>query len=125
MSMTATAEVKPKRIQRTRIKGSKLPEGTLCVTRPGPLENPFTVGMWFRKVTPDWFVWTHGDSPAFGNEQVRDLPHSLDLFRDYGAHRAKRDPSWLDPVRKAKFIACWCKESATCHADIVIELAFQ
>lgn len=122
---TATAEVKPKRIQRKRTKGSKLPDGTLCVTRPGRHGNCFPVGMWFHKFTADWNVWSCGDSPHFGNEQVRDLPHSLELFRDYAKHRAQRDPLWLEPVRRAKFVACWCKENAICHADILIELAFQ
>lgn len=68
-------------------------------------------------------MWTHGDSPAFGNERVRDLSHSLELFRDYAKHRAKRDPQWLEPVRKAEFIACWCKENALCHGDTLLELA--
>lgn len=121
----AVTSSKPKRIQRKRTKGSRLPAGTLCVTRPGPLGNPFPVGMWFRKVAPDWMVWTCGDSPYFGNEQVRDLPHSLELFKDYAKHRAQWQPTWLDPVRAARFIACWCKEGAPCHADILIELANQ
>lgn len=113
----------PQRIQRKRTKGSKLPEGTICVTRPGQFGNKFKVGMWFRNVTGDWYVWTSGDGPAFGNQQVRDLPHSLELFRDYAQHRARRHPEWLEPIRKAAFIACWCKEGAPCHADILLELA--
>ena len=31
----------PDRIQRTRAKGDRLPPGTLCVTRPGRMGNPF------------------------------------------------------------------------------------
>lgn len=119
---TAASQVEVRRIQRTRKKGDKLPPDTLCVTRPGKHGNPFTVGLWFRRVTPDWSVWTCGDSPQFGSEQVRDLAHSLGLFEDYAKHRMIWDPSWLVPVRNAKFIACWCKVGSTCHADILIKL---
>lgn len=124
MSTATTVEVKekPSRIQRSRAKGSKLPRNTICCTRPGKWGNQFPVGMWFRNVSGDWYVWTCGDSPHFGNQQVRDLPHSLDLFRDYATARAKRDPNWLAPLRNADFLACWCKVSATCHVDIIIEL---
>jgi len=31
----------PKRIQRRRTKGWKMPENTVCVTRPGMFGNPF------------------------------------------------------------------------------------
>lgn len=115
-------DVTLKRIQRKRTKGWKMPENTVSVTRPGEHGNKFKVGLWFRNVTGDWFVWTSGDSPAFGDEQVRDLPHSLELFRDYATQRARRHPEWLAPLR-GKDLACWCKEGATCHADILLELA--
>lgn len=110
-----------KRIQRKRVKGWRMPPNTVSVTRPGKWGNPFKVGMWFRKLTADWSVWTCGESPHFGNEQVRDLEHSIELFRDYAPRRAKWSPYWLAPLR-GKDLACWCKEGATCHADILIEL---
>ena len=34
--------MKPQRIQRKRIKGWKMPENTVSVTRPGKWGNPFT-----------------------------------------------------------------------------------
>lgn len=99
-----------------------MPEGAISVTRPGPHGNPFKVGMWFNNATGDWYVWMHGDGPAFGNQQVRDLPHSLELFRDYAGHRSRRHPEWLAELR-GKDLACWCKEGEPCHADILLELA--
>lgn len=35
----------PLRIQRRRSKGWTLPANTVCVTRPGPLGNPFVAGV--------------------------------------------------------------------------------
>lgn len=99
-----------------------MPENAVSVTRPGQWGNPFKVGLWFNNLSGDWFVWTRGDSPGFGNCQVESLPQSLELFRDYASIRAKRHPEWLAPL-KGKDLACWCKEGATCHADILLELA--
>lgn len=42
----------PRRIQRKRIKGWRLPEGARCVTRPGRFGNPFTLE-WARLGDPD------------------------------------------------------------------------
>ncbi len=44
-------DVMPKRIQRRRTKGAKLPPNTKCCTRPGPFSNPFIgtdAAEWFR-----------------------------------------------------------------------------
>ncbi len=35
----------PKRIQRKRVRGWRMPENTVCVTRPGKFGNPFHVGV--------------------------------------------------------------------------------
>lgn len=113
---------KPKRIQRKRVKGYKLPPNTICCTRPGRFGNRFTVGMYFRKVTPDWSVWTSGTAPCFGNEVVRDLEHSLALFDEYATARVKWDKQWLEPLRKADFAACWCRLENKCHVDIILRL---
>lgn len=116
------SEPTPQRIQRSRAKGAKLPPNTICCTRPGQHENPFVVGMWFRKVTPDWYVWSHGDSPHFGDQQVRDLDHSLALFEEYATARIKWDQSWLEPLRNADFLACWCRLENRCHVDVILRL---
>jgi hypothetical protein len=111
----------PQRIQRKRVKDWRMPEGAISVTRPGRWGNPFKVGLWFHKMTPDWSVWSHGSGP-FGSESVRDLEHSLELFLDYATCRARRDKDWLAPLR-GKDLACWCKAGAPCHADILLRLA--
>lgn len=80
------------------------------------------IGMWFRRLTSDWTVWTSGDSSHFGNETVRDLDHSLALFEEYAAARVKWDRKWLEPLRNADFLACWCKLTNRCHVDVIIRL---
>lgn len=99
-----------------------MPPNTVSVTRPGKWGNFFKVGVWFSKLAPDWYVASFGNSPHFGKEQVRDLEHSLELWREYAACRVKWAPQWLEPLRD-KDLACWCKEGAPCHANILLELA--
>lgn len=98
-----------------------MPPNTVSVTRPGKWGNRFPVGLWFKKMASDWRVWSHGDEP-FGNQFVESLDHSLELFRDYATCRARWDRDWLVPLR-GKDLACWCKEDAPCHAEILLELA--
>ena len=111
----------PQRIQRKRVKGWRMPENAISVTRPGKWGNPFKVGLWFRKLSDDWFVWSHGDEP-FGNRRVESLEQSLELFNEYAHARIKWSKGWLEPLR-GKDLACWCKEGSPCHADILLRLA--
>lgn len=112
----------PKRIQRKRSKGWRAPVGAINCTRPGKYGNPFKVGMWFRKMTPNWHVWSSGDSPHFGNEQVRDLEHSIELFNDYAEKRLTWQPDWLEPLRGHDLV-CWCRLTSRCHVDTILRLA--
>lgn len=119
----------PIRIQRKRTKGfdlqaeSMTSNGLPCVYvgRPSKFGNRFKVGLWFRKITPDWVVWSSGDRP-FGDRQVTSNEEALALFEEYAEARLKWDKHWLEPIR-GKNLACWCRTDAPCHADILLELA--
>ena len=87
----------PKRIQRKRVKGWRMPEGAVSVTRPGRYGNPYTVA-------------EYGERLALFN--YRNRMEGLLLI----------NPSALDDLR-GKDLACWCPESSKCHADILLELA--
>lgn len=90
----------PKRIQRKRTKGFRLPPNTVSVTRPGKWGNHFrgnsvsytAVGMYRR-----WL------------ETMRDNnPEGFEIF--------------IAPLR-GKNLACWCRAEIDCHADVLLELA--
>jgi hypothetical protein len=104
--MTTTshrAEVKPKRIQRKRTRGWRMPEGAVYVGRPTAWGNPFRVQM-----------------PI-----IDSLDSVLRRFRQYALNRLSNgEDEWLEPLR-GKDLACWCKEGEPCHADILLELANQ
>lgn len=98
-----------------------MPENTVSVTRPGKWGNPFKVGLWFKRLSSDWMVWSRGDGP-FGDTLVENLEQSLELWRDYAPKRLGWDRRWLEALR-GKDLACWCPEGSPCHADLLLELA--
>lgn len=88
----------PKRIQRKRTKGWKMPENTIYVGRPTKWGNPFHV-------------------KDFGIEK------SIELFRqNIMANESIFVEMELEKL-KGKNLACFCKEGSKCHADVLLELA--
>lgn len=112
----------PKRIQRKRSKGWKMPEGAVYVGRPGKWGNPFRVaplGNVFR-------VWSDIHNQFVGLEKFggevydRDLAakEAVRLYREYSVG------STLDFTQLRGYdLACWCREGEPCHADVLLELA--
>ncbi len=120
----------PKRIQRKRTKGWRMPAGTVSVTRPGRFGNPYAVKA----------VDRHGQYP-FGWRVVGDP--SLIMSGLYSTDRAATEravhlfrreaerPSWVERLAelRGKDLACWCPlEDADgrpwpCHASVLLELA--
>ncbi len=102
--MTAT---KPKRHQRSRAKGSKLPAGVVCVTRPGKWGNPYPTAHDFRCA----FL------------AIRD---GMILTTEREKHRQHME--WIvgniEELR-GKELACWCPSHHECHADVLIEMSNQ
>ena len=90
--------MKPKRIQLRRTQGWRLPPNTFVVSRPSKWSNPHDV--------------------INGNRM-----HAVALFA--------LQVSWWTDERKAearralrgKNLACWCKLTYPCHADVLLELA--
>jgi len=100
----------PKRIQRKRTKGWRMPENTVNVARPSRYGNPYVIG--------DNYTNPFDDAGSF--EITRE--NCLDLFRVYAKGKLAADPNWLKPLR-GKDVACFCKETEACHGDILIELS--
>lgn len=102
----------PKRIQRKRTKGWRMPPNTKSVTRPGKYSNPARVGMWKGFTQADaveaYKCWQRGDlayrswNNVFGNP-----PTDEEIKKDLGG---------CD-------LACWCKIEEPCHADVLLEIA--
>lgn len=123
--------MKPIRVQRKRTKGYKLPENTVCVTRPGKYGNPFIIvgdmiylNVKFRRKTlyPGRF-WQMGNQQdcvnlfrhlltgAFNNTHDSDIAYWVNHF-------ANIDKDEL----RGKNLACWCALDKPCHADVLLEM---
>ena len=83
----------PKRIQRKRSKGWKMPPNTVFVGRPTKWGNPCVMRSESdRSASVAWFE-AH-------------VAHTLDISELRG-----------------KDLACWCGLDQECHADVLLELA--
>lgn len=109
--------MKPRRIQRKRIKGWRLadecanPNGYVVVSRPGKWGNPFETAEEFRfwletgKWPPTW-PYPHRGSEAVSRRIAKELRNSLEELR-------------------GKDLVCWCALDADCHADVLLEISNQ
>lgn len=85
--------MKPERLQRRRVKGYRLPPGTVCVTRQTKWGNPYRGPNAADKYRATLATWSPGQLNEF-----------------------------LAPLR-GKNLACFCPIGAPCHADVLLELA--
>jgi len=95
---------KPRRIQRRRDKGWRMPANTAYVGRPTIFGNPFNHS---GDVIADYKAWlgSYGES----------------LFPSLAMKR-----HWLLkalPRLRGKDLCCWCPLDKPCHADVLLALA--
>lgn len=95
----------PKRIQRQRTKGWKMPANTRCVTRPGTFGNPFDTAAMFRA----WMVrlLDRGPTPAMDSEEAKRMGVIAARIKEL----------------RGKNLACYCSLDRACHADVLLEYA--
>jgi hypothetical protein len=113
----------PKRIQRKRTKGWKMPENTVYVGRPTFWGNPWTVesailsGLFQPCACPKVVVDCY-------RGWLSDHGTQTDLFPIYKKLEKQRAEILRRlPELRGKDLACWCKPGEPCHADVLIELA--
>lgn len=107
----------PKRIQRKRTKGWRMPENAVYVGRPTNWGNPYKVG--------DLNPWTLNT--------VADLSEAVGLYaQDWSLmieHSVARPAGATDAIDamllalRGKDLACWCPLDQPCHADVLLDLA--
>lgn len=112
--------MEPKRVQRKRSKGWKMPENTVIVDRSTKWGNPFVIhGDGFRmapEVAVDCFRRLLNESGAWCPIPVHKWP----------VGKVPSRFTTVDDVRnelRGKDLACWCKPGDPCHADVLLEIA--
>lgn len=97
--------LKPKRIQRKRTRGWRMPEGAVYVGRPSFWANPF-------RVCDGW--------PA---------SRCVAEFRRIALNRSPQFTERTRQELRGKDLACWCPlvdkdgQPVPCHADVLLEIA--
>ncbi|WP_193188872.1 DUF4326 domain-containing protein [Nisaea sediminum] len=110
---------RPKRIQRQRTKGWKMPEGAVYVGRPTKWGNPYrhddpvVAAQAYRDVITDPDAATE-EPPVPG---LRCAGLAMDHHRVAEIRvEAARD-------LRGKDLVCWCPTDRPCHADVLLEVA--
>ena len=116
----------PKRIQRMRTKGWRMPEGAVYVGRPTIWGNPYWHVAKFHGVDKSLAMFrmtAHGMwLPTIANQfQVGYWDDHDEWLRRIGGHPLEMIRSEL----RGKDLACWCPLDKPCHADILLEIANQ
>lgn len=126
----------PRRIQRQRTKGWRMPHGALYVGRGSRWGNPFSVsGSGHSLIGPEWFVarsnwgrvtamgmtaaYVTSSRPISSEDVVRQF---VDLLKVRRRDESDRLDSWMSPLI-GRDLACWCPLGQPCHADVLLELA--
>jgi len=112
----------PRRIQRSRAKGWRMPAGAVYVGRPTLWGNPFTIASAIET--------------GFARDEEKARGFVVDCYRDWLTERGAR--TWWDgkeaAARRAAILdnlhqlrghdlVCWCPLDCPCHAAVLLELA--
>ena len=93
----------PKRIQRSRAKGWKMPANAIYVGRPTVWGNPYVVGSRLM----------NGETLTAEKAVALYEQHLADNFNERDIRHCLRD----------KDLACWCALDQPCHADVLLRIA--
>lgn len=106
------------RIQLQRTKGWKMPDGAKKVDRSTRWGNPFKIGSQFAMIP------TEGQDLGVEGMMIVELNRdiSVALHRAWLPVKIEADPDYLDGLRDARHLACWCGSVQQCHADALIEI---
>lgn len=94
----------PKRIQRKRTKGWKMPPNTVYVGRPTKWGNPYIITDWQPRERCIERLREHYVDPLL---QRVIYPNREMAIREL----------------RGKDLACWCPLNQPCHADVLLEIA--
>jgi hypothetical protein len=122
-----TESPRPKRIQRQRTKGWRMPPNTVYVGRPTSWGNPYPVSLFGRDLALALFANTARGywHPTLLLSTASEARYDL----AYEGHCAWLQGIGIHPVEavrmelRGKDLACWCPLDQPCHADVLLELA--
>lgn len=115
----------PKRIQRKRTKGWRMPENAVYVGRPSRWGNPYTMVVEEFGIQRSLDLYRETAQGFWNPDLIADMSNSLGS-EVYRAHCDWLRRAWREGIRLelgGKDLACWCPLDRPCHADVLLELA--
>lgn len=119
-----------KRIQRKRTKGWRMPENTVYVGRGSIWGNPFKVGetidygLRYIETGNIAFHEALKELKTIGALNAKGAVEAYRIYMDYAGIAETSDGEFPNPANlRGRNLACWCKESDVCHADVLLRLA--
>ncbi len=108
--MSDTHAGAPKRIQRRRTKGWRMPKGAVYVGRGTQWGNPFRLD---------------GSLKGLPANVARDKAIARYRYEivEMGGGIVGFNHLWVASKLRGKTLACWCPIDRACHADVLLELA--
>jgi len=124
-------EAKPKRIQRKRIKGWRMPKGAIYVGRPTVFGNPVVCTPHGCELKPcecckpfRCCVKVYREYVMSGIESRGSCTGSFAIALDGICGYPNRNELVKRlPELRGKDLVCWCPLDKPCHADVLLELA--
>ncbi len=105
----------PKRIQRKRSAGWRMPEGAVYVGRPTKWGNPFVIGETYPTME-------EGCSIPDGEAKCSSQADATEMFRSWADSEYGFEDEDIDELR-GRDLVCWCPLDQPCHADVLIDIA--
>src|ERR1051325_7962779 len=110
MAEAEKVTIKPKRIQRKRTKGWRMPTGAVYVGRGTQWGNPIRIG---AANGDDYMIASREDAVAKYRYEIVQMNGGFVGF----------NAQWVKRHLRGKDLACWCPLDQPCHADVLLELA--
>jgi hypothetical protein len=115
----------PRRIQRLRTGGWKMPGGAVYVGRPGKWGNPFKAGVEVRRDSPLWpYIAMAVPGGTGGFAAVTPFTAEI-ITAAYGWWFIEQPHLMLTVTGElgGRDLVCWCKPDSACHADFLLGMA--
>ncbi|CAN5339595.1 DUF4326 domain-containing protein [soil metagenome] len=111
---------RPQRVQRSRKRGSKTPDGVVYVGRPTVFGNPFPMDRFGHARSVRLYqLWIEHRLGARSLERLGFEPAEIDALTRWRARLDQRLPDL-----RGRDLQCWCPVSSRwCHANVLLELA--
>lgn len=115
----------PKRIQRSRARGWRMPEGALYAGRGSKYGNPFVVGAPYFVV--DMAAYLKGQPLSEAMWKTYTAVDAVDCYKRWLPAQVGRSGFSLVQEAKADLrghdLACWCGLGDVCHVDWLLSIA--